>query len=338
MDPAFYKDHTTSRGYNYHYYRVLPKDNNINLVFIHGFPSTSHDWRLIVPYFQEEGYGIIVPDMLGYRGTDKPTNFREYQYSLLTRDVVDIMDQEGVERAVAIGHDWGAHVVSRFSNFFPERFLAYATLSLPYHFPRTDFEMESFMASTKEAVGYEPFGYWYFFAEEGAAKIIEENMESFLAIMFPQDLSWVRSTFNDRGGVKAALLRKHKTALQGFMTEEEQKIFAETFWKGGLAAPLSYYTIMVTGARNEDDAKIPESRRIPPLSSPLFFGAGLKDGVCHPTYGKAEMTREELKNHNVTIREFDGDHWIMLSPDTADKINQELELWIENVVLNRQRA
>lgn len=106
MDPTFYKDHTTSRGYNYHYYRVLPKDNNINLVFIHGFPSTSHDWRLIVPYFQAKGCGVIVPDMLGYRGTDKPTDFKEYQYSLLTRDVVDIMDEEGVERAVAIGHDW----------------------------------------------------------------------------------------------------------------------------------------------------------------------------------------------------------------------------------------
>lgn len=79
-------------------------------------------------------------------------------------------------------------------------------------------------------------------------------MESFVAIIFPQDLKWVRSTFNDRGGVKAALLRKHKTTLQGFMTEGEQTIFAEIFLKGGLAAPLSYYAIMVTGTRNEDDA------------------------------------------------------------------------------------
>lgn len=77
----------------------------------------------------------------------------------------------------------GAHVVSRFANFFPERFLAYATLSLPYHFPRTDFEVESFMASTREALGYEPFGYWYFFAEEGADKIIEENVRMFTHVL-----------------------------------------------------------------------------------------------------------------------------------------------------------
>ena len=106
MDPSRYKDLVTSRGYKYHYYYVPARNRALNLLFVHGFPSTSRDWRRVVPYFEAKGYGVIVPDMLGYRGTDKPTDWREYQYSLLNKDLVDILDAEGIKQAVAIGHDW----------------------------------------------------------------------------------------------------------------------------------------------------------------------------------------------------------------------------------------
>ena len=38
--------------------------------------------------------------------------------------------------------------------------------------------MDKLMAETEKAVGYACFGYWYFFAEEGADKLIEENVSS----------------------------------------------------------------------------------------------------------------------------------------------------------------
>lgn len=77
MDPAFYKDVKTSRGFNYHYYHAPAKGDNLTVLFVHGFPNTSRDWRLIAPLFQEQGYGVVVSDMLGYGGTDKPTDYHE---------------------------------------------------------------------------------------------------------------------------------------------------------------------------------------------------------------------------------------------------------------------
>ena len=106
MDPSSYKDLTTSRGLNYHYYCSPPQLSKPILLFLHGFPSTSYDWRHQVSFFRKEGYGLIVPDMLGYGGSAKPTDPMHYKASLLCADLIDILDAEHVDQAIVIGHDW----------------------------------------------------------------------------------------------------------------------------------------------------------------------------------------------------------------------------------------
>ena len=106
MDPSLYKDITTTRGLNYHYYFSAAHNTKPTLLFLHGFPSTSFDGRKQVPFFQDRGFGLIVPDLLGYGGTDKPTDVKDYKYSAMTADMIDIMNAENVQKVVAIGHDW----------------------------------------------------------------------------------------------------------------------------------------------------------------------------------------------------------------------------------------
>jgi pimeloyl-ACP methyl ester carboxylesterase len=106
MDTALYKDITTLRGLNYHCYVVPTRESKPTLLFLHGFPSTSRDWRHQVSFFREKGYGLIVPDMLGYGGTAKPTNVEAYGANLIAKDIVDILDSEGIQKAILIGHDW----------------------------------------------------------------------------------------------------------------------------------------------------------------------------------------------------------------------------------------
>lgn len=101
-----YKDTTTSRGYKYHYYFAPARDLKPTLLFCHGFPSTSQDWHRIVPYFEQQGYGIVAPDMLGYGGTDKPTDPAAYKGTLLAKDIVDVFTAENIDKVIAVGHDW----------------------------------------------------------------------------------------------------------------------------------------------------------------------------------------------------------------------------------------
>ncbi|KAJ3565463.1 hypothetical protein NP233_g7615 [Leucocoprinus birnbaumii] len=100
MDSTRYKDLTTSRSLKYHYYFSAPEGGKPIVVLLHGFPSSSFDWHNQVTHLQKLGYGLIVPDMLGYGGTAKPADPSFYKFKDLTQDVIDILDAEGVKTAV----------------------------------------------------------------------------------------------------------------------------------------------------------------------------------------------------------------------------------------------
>ena len=107
MDRTSYKTVTTKRGFTYSYYASVPEGSTKpTLLFLHGFPSTSYDWRRQVEFFESKGFPVIVPDLLGYGGTDKPADAQFYKWGDMAGDVIDILDAEKVEKVIAIGHDW----------------------------------------------------------------------------------------------------------------------------------------------------------------------------------------------------------------------------------------
>jgi soluble epoxide hydrolase/lipid-phosphate phosphatase len=106
MDASLYKLHTVTRGLTYNYYFSPAHPGKPTLLLVHGFPSTSQDWHKLVSHFRPLGYGLLVPDALGYGGSSRPTDAGAYRMSLQTRDLVEILDHEALGRVVAVGHDW----------------------------------------------------------------------------------------------------------------------------------------------------------------------------------------------------------------------------------------
>lgn len=66
---------------------------------------------------------MIAPDMLGYGSTDKPADVSAYTTKNISHDLAAILDVASVEKAVAIGHDWGSFLVSRFALWYSHRLL-----------------------------------------------------------------------------------------------------------------------------------------------------------------------------------------------------------------------
>ena len=84
-----------------------PADGPIALL-LHGFPDSHHTWRHLMGPLADAGYRAIAPAMRGYAPSDVPADGR-YQTAALSLDAIALTEAlGGDERAVLIGHDWGA--------------------------------------------------------------------------------------------------------------------------------------------------------------------------------------------------------------------------------------
>lgn len=90
----------------YRYIFSSPRDiQKPFLLFLHGFPETSHGWYHQILYFTEQGYGIIAPDLLAYGGTDKPGNLEAYNFKRMAAHLGELLDSERVNTAIGVAHD-----------------------------------------------------------------------------------------------------------------------------------------------------------------------------------------------------------------------------------------
>ncbi|MGH3677395.1 MAG: alpha/beta fold hydrolase [Mycobacterium sp.] len=75
-------------------------------VLVHGFPDTPNTWRHLGPELAGRGYRVVAPWLPGYDGpASKPISVGTYVRALL--DVRQ--EHQADDRAVLIGHDWGAN-------------------------------------------------------------------------------------------------------------------------------------------------------------------------------------------------------------------------------------
>lgn len=70
----------------------------------------------------------------------------------------------------------GAKALSRLANYYPERFTAYAWLAVPFVTPSPLVDFSVVQQIVKQRVGYDMYGYWQFFSEDDADKVIQEHV------------------------------------------------------------------------------------------------------------------------------------------------------------------
>ena len=99
----------TLSGFNYTTHYQHPSNPSLPyILFTHGFPSSSYDWRHQVSFFSEKGYGIIAPDTLGYGDTDQPLEVGAYRVKSIVDSIVEVVDKvAGKEgKVMGVAHDW----------------------------------------------------------------------------------------------------------------------------------------------------------------------------------------------------------------------------------------
>ncbi|KAJ7671854.1 alpha/beta-hydrolase [Mycena rosella] len=325
MDSSFYKQVKTQRGFTYAYYFSPPAAAKPVIFCAHGFPSSSYIWRKQVAFFKPLGYGLVVPDLLGYGGTDKPTDPKLYIPSGLAQDVVDILDAEGIAKVIAIGTDWGSSMVARLVNYHPGRVSACAFLGVGYGPPGSAYK-DTIMHPEliAQVTGYDNFAYVRFFAEPDAAEIIEKNIDSFINIIYPEVPEiWKESMCVD-GGTRAWIESNKRTGLPKYMTPELVE-HERAALKTGLAAPLCWYKVIFEDAKTADDATLPlEAHNV---MQPLLSVPFTRDCIVLPIF--ADTNHKKYAKGVFTRRELAADHWALESHPA--EISAILEEWIKGL-------
>lgn len=77
-------------------------------VLLHGFPDTAHTWRHLGPELAAAGYRVVAPFTRGYAPSAIPDD-GSFHVPALMNDALDLHRAfDGDDRAVLVGHDWGA--------------------------------------------------------------------------------------------------------------------------------------------------------------------------------------------------------------------------------------
>jgi pimeloyl-ACP methyl ester carboxylesterase len=104
----------------------------VPVIFVHGWPELSISWRHQLPVLAGLGFHAVAPDMRGYGRSACHPAHADYALEEIVADMIELLDHLGAERALWVGHDWGAPVVWSIAQQHPGRCHGVAAMCLPY--------------------------------------------------------------------------------------------------------------------------------------------------------------------------------------------------------------
>jgi 2-hydroxymuconate-semialdehyde hydrolase len=106
-------------GVRLYYYAAGNGGGGEPIVFLHGFPTSSHIWRDVVPLVPA-GHRVVVVDLLGYGRSDRPEG-RELSIKAHAERVLALLDVLRISYATIIGHDLGGGIAQYLAVRHPTR-------------------------------------------------------------------------------------------------------------------------------------------------------------------------------------------------------------------------
>lgn len=101
------------------------------VLFVHGFPDFWYSWKDQMEGLSSE-YTVAAMDCRGYNMSDKPEGGDNYKMPKLVSDVAAIIKQEGKDKAIIVGHDWGGMIAWSFAMAHPEMTDKLIVVNLPH--------------------------------------------------------------------------------------------------------------------------------------------------------------------------------------------------------------
>ncbi len=111
-------------GCRLYYYAAGSRGSGEPVIFVHGFPASSHLWNGVVREMAP-GHRLVVLDLLGFGRSDRPPAVARPQEELTAaahaRRVLALMDELGIRAACVVGHATGGAVAQSLALAAPAR-------------------------------------------------------------------------------------------------------------------------------------------------------------------------------------------------------------------------
>jgi haloalkane dehalogenase len=114
-------DDTEGGSLRLHYLDEGPADAPVVLM-LHGEPSWSYLYRKMIPIVTAAGFRVIVPDLIGFGKSDKPSKRTDYTYQRHVDWVRSLLRQLGLKDMTLVCQDWGGLIGLRLVGEHPDWF------------------------------------------------------------------------------------------------------------------------------------------------------------------------------------------------------------------------
>ncbi len=114
------------------------------ILLLHGEPTWAYLYRKMIPVLAQGGR-VIVPDLIGFGRSDKPTARDWYSYERHVDSIAQLIDHLGLDSITVVVQDWGGPIGLRAAVTHPARFANLVILNTGIFRPGPNWPSEGFM-------------------------------------------------------------------------------------------------------------------------------------------------------------------------------------------------
>ncbi len=299
---------------------VLDAGEGFPVLLAHGFPELAYSWRHQIPALAAAGCRVLAADGRGYGRTSAPAAVEDYDIEHLNGDLLALLDDIGEERAVVVGHDWGAIVAWQLAWAHPDRVAGVVGMSVPF-VPRGALPPTQFM---RQVLG-DAFFYMLYFQEPGIAdadlgRDPAATMRRMLCGVSTEGSAPDPSFFaNDGRGFVDRI--PEPSGLPGWLRQDELDAYIGEFTRTGFTGGINWY-------RNLDrNWELTEHLAERKIEVPSLFVGGAADPVLMMT--PPSTMDGWVTDHRGDVLVPGAGHWVQ--QQAPDEVNAALVGFVDAI-------
>ncbi len=306
-------------------FKYVKKGKGELILLIHGWPENWASWSNQITFLSNLGYKVVAINTRGYADSFTPEEVQAYTLKYFSEDLIDIIHYFDREKAILIGHDWGAPICWTTAAYHPENVSAVVGLSVPY-------TKRGKVSSTQlwKKLYKKKFFYQNYFQKKAIPEIeLEKNIRSSLLKIYYwcseegyQDK--VKSSSKINSGLLEGISIPTNRKLE-WLSKEYLKILIKDFKKSGFRGSINRYR-----AQDLDWYELRELDYLT-ISQPSIFIGGENDPVRRfiKDYDAFKNAGKYCDHYKGTFIIKNSGHWVQ--QEKSKEVNEIIEAFLKDI-------